>query len=242
MKEKRQISNGQLVRIFLPYFKPYRSILALDLFCASLTTLCEIVLPLIVRYITNMGMTNMEGLTVKIILALGGLYLLLRIIDTAANYYMSSVGHIMGSRIETDMRTALFSHLQKLSYSYYDNAKVGQVMARITSDLFEVTEFAHHCPEEFFIAGIKIIASFTILSTINVWLTIIIFAILPIMLVCSRLFNKRMRSAFKESRNQVGEINAQVEDNLLGIRVVKSFANEPMEEEKFFSIMSLFTR
>lgn len=233
MKEERQTNNGALIRTFLPYFKPYRKILGFDLFCASLTTLCEITLPLIVRYITNMGMNNIEGLTLKIIFSIGGLYLLLRIIDTAANYYMSSVGHIMGSRIETDMRTSLFSHLQKLSYSYYDNAKVGQVMARLTSDLFEITEFAHHCPEEFFIAGIKIVASFAILSTMNVWLTIIVFAILPAMFVSSRLFNKRMRSAFKESRHQVGEINAQVEDNLLGIRVVKSFANEQIEEEKF---------
>ncbi|MDF2820410.1 MAG: hypothetical protein K0R15_851 [Clostridiales bacterium] len=233
MSKTKKTSSVKLIKHFIPYFKPYKWILVFDLFCAALTTICELILPLIVRYITDMGMNNLEGLTVRIILTIGMVYVVLRIIDMAANYYMSSVGHIMGSRIETDMRTALFGHLQKLSYSYYDNAKVGQVMARITSDLFEVTEFAHHCPEEFFIAGIKIVASFIILSTMNIWLTLIVFAILPLMLISSRLFNKRMRDAFKDSRHQVGEINAQVEDNLLGIRVVKSFANESIEEEKF---------
>ena len=156
-------------------------------------------------------------------------------IDTAANYYMADVGHIMGAKIETDMRKDLFAHLQKLSYSYYDETKIGQLMARITSDLFDVTEFAHHCPEEFFIAFLKILVSFLILCNSSVLLTVIIFAILPLMLLAAMYFNKRMRRAFKKSRNQIGEINAQVEDSLLGVRVVKSFANEPIETEKFRS-------
>ena len=222
-----------LMKRFAPYFKKYKATLALDLFCASLTTLCELVLPLIVRYITNTGMTDLESLTVQMILSLGALYLVLRVIDAVANYYMANIGHVMGARIETDMRKDLFSHLQKLSYSYYSNTKVGQIMARVTSDLFDVTEFAHHCPEEYFIAAIKIIASFAILGTMNIWLTLIIFSILPIMLVCSMYFNKKMRRAFKASRDQIGDLNAQVEDSLLGVRVVKSFANEALEEEKF---------
>ena len=139
----------------------------------------------------------------------------------------------MGTFIERDMRNDLFAHLQKLGFAYYSNAKVGQIMARITSDLFEVTEFAHHCPEEFFIAGIKIIIPFIILMGVSPALTLIIFAMLPLMVACTRFFNKRMRAVFRESRHQVGEINAQVEDSLLGIRVVKSFANEPVEMEKF---------
>ena len=153
--------------------------------------------------------------------------------DALANFYMASRGHIMGTYIERDMRNDLFAHLQKLGFAYYSNAKVGQIMARITSDLFEVTEFAHHCPEEFFIAGIKIIIPFVILMGTSPALTLIIFAMLPLMLVCTRYFNKRMRAVYRESRHQVGEINAQVEDSLLGIRVVKSFANEPVEIEKF---------
>ncbi|MEG1429563.1 MAG: ABC transporter ATP-binding protein, partial [Hydrogenoanaerobacterium sp.] len=217
----RTIKTTTLLKRFVPYFKKYRLTLMLDLFCAALTTICELILPLIVRYITEMGSTNLAGLTVGIILSIGAIYLVLRIIDTAANYYMASIGHMMGAKIETDMRTDLFAHLQKLPYSYYDNAKIGQIMARITSDLFDITEFAHHCPEEFFIAGIKIVVPFIILLGINVPLTLLIFAMLPLMIFFTRFFNKRMRAAFKDSRHQVGEINAQVEDSLLGIRVVK---------------------
>lgn len=222
-----------LIRRFAPYFKKYRGVLALDLIFAFLTTLCELALPLIIRFITDKATNDIMSLTVGVILQVGAFYLVLRIIDTAANYYMANVGHVMGARIETDMRKDLFSHLQKLSYSYYDNTKIGQLMARITSDLFDVTEFAHHCPEEFFIAGIKILASFVILSFFNIWLTLIIFSILPIMLVCTFHFNKKMRRAFKRSRYQIGELNAQVEDSLLGVRVVKSFANEKVEKKKF---------
>lgn len=228
-----RMSTKTLLARFLPYFKKYRWVLVFDLLCAALTTVCELVFPLIVRFITDKGMNDVSSLTASLILKVGLLYLILRIIDTAANYYMASVGHVMGTRIETDMRRDIFSHLQRLSYSYYDNTKVGQIMARITSDLFDVTEFAHHCPEEFFIAAIKIITSFIILCQFSVWLTLIIFATIPLMLICAFYFNRRMRRAFKRSRNQIGELNAQVEDSLLGIRVVKSFANEPIEEEKF---------
>lgn len=226
-------SNFELMRRFVPYFTKYKGVLLLDLFCASLTTLCELVLPLIVRYITNMGMNNLQGLTVQIILSLGLVYLVLRVIDVLANYYMANIGHMMGAKIETDMRTDIFAHLQNLSYSFYDNAKIGQIMARITSDLFDVTEFAHHCPEEYFIAALKIVVSFIILAQTDLVLTLIIFAILPLMVVCSMYFNNKMRRAFKKSRNQIGELNAQVEDSLLGVRVVKSFANEDVEEKKF---------
>ncbi len=230
-----QISTFRLIKRFAPYFKKYKGVLCLDLFCAALTTVCELVFPLIVRYITDMGMNHLESLTIQIILTLGGFYLVLRLIDAAANYYMASVGHVMGAKIETDMRKDLFAHLQELSYSYYDETKIGQLMARITSDLFDVTEFAHHCPEEFFIAFLKILVSFLILCNSSVLLTVIIFAILPLMLLAAMYFNKRMRRAFKKSRNQIGEINSQVEDSLLGVRVVKSFANEPIETEKFRS-------
>ena len=229
----RQKSTKYLLSRFLPYFKKYRLVLILDLFCAMLTTVCDIALPLIVRYLTDLGMNNLAALTVRTVISVGILYLALRIIDVLANYFMQDVGHVMGAKIETDMRRDLFSHLQELSYSYYSNTKIGQLMARITSDLFDITEFAHHCPEEFFIAGIKIIVSFVILCSMDIRLTLIIFAIIPLMVFCSTRFNRRMRRAFKRSRNQLGEINSQVEDSLLGIRVVKSFANEDIEKEKF---------
>ena len=231
--QKKTMKTSKLIRRFVPYYKDYWGTVAFDLLCAAMTTLCELVLPLIIRSITNQAIDDLAGLTVNFVLKLGGLYIFLRIIDAAAAYYMASVGHIMGSRIETDMRRDLFAHLQQLSFSYYSNTKVGQIMARVTGDLFEVTEFAHHCPEEFFIAAIKIVASFIILAGMNIWLTLMVFILLPLMLLFARIFNKRMRKAFMDSRHQVGELNAQVEDSLLGIRVVKSFANEPMEEEKF---------
>ena len=224
--------KGNLKR-FLPYYKKYVGVLVFDLFCASLTTLCALVLPIIVRAITNKGMNDLAGLTVGYILRLGGLYALLRVIDAAATFFMASIGHIMGAKIETDMRRDIFDHLQKLSFNYYDNTKIGQIMARITSDLFDVTEFAHHCPEEYFIAIIKIIATFVILSGINFTLTLIMFAVIPIMLVFLFIFNRKLRSQQMRQRRQIGEVNAQVEDSMLGVRVVKSFANEEVEKKKF---------
>lgn len=225
--------TSYLIKRFLPYFKKYKGILAMDLFCAALTSICDLVLPMIVRYLTDIAATDVSQLTVRLILSVGALYLVLRVIDLIANYYMANIGHVMGAKIETDMRKDLFEHLQDLSYSYYNNTKVGQLMARITSDLFDVTEFAHHCPEEYFIAALKIVVSFCILCSVNVWLTVLIFAIIPFMIFFAMKFNTKMRTAFKKSRNQLGEINAQVEDSLLGVRVVKSFANEEIEERKF---------
>lgn len=232
-QEEKQMKMGYLIKRFLPYFRKYKWILVLDLICASLTTVCELVFPMLVRYITDMGINNIAGLTAGIILKIGLFYLVLRAIDSAANFYMADTGHIMGARIETDMRRDLFAHLNTLSHSYFAEHKVGQIMARITSDLFDITEFAHHCPEELFIAGLKIIVSFIILCGVNIPLTIIIFASLPLIFCFVKFFNTRMRKAFKRQRNQIGEINSQVEDSLLGIRVVKSFANEDIEQEKF---------
>lgn len=229
MEKKRK---GMLKR-FLPYYKKYIWILVFDLFCASLTTVCELVLPMLIRQITDLAISDIAALTLEIILQIGVLYIFLRVIDAAANFFMASIGHIMGAKMETEMRTDLFSHLQKLSFQYYDNAKVGQIMSRITSDLFDVTEFAHHAPEEIFIASIKLIGAFSILCSLNVPLTLIVFAVVPLMLIAAVIFNRKMRTQFRRQRVQIGEINAQVEDSLLGVRVVKSFANEAIEEEKF---------
>lgn len=226
-------SSLSLMRRFAPYYKKYMGVFVLDLFCAGLTTLCEIFLPLMVRYLAQLGQQDLSLLTTGLVLRVAGAYLALRLIDIAAAWFMADVGHIMGARIETDMRTDFFHHLQTLSFHFFANTKVGQLMARISSDLFDVTEFAHHCPEEFFIAGLKIIVSFCILCTVNVRLTLIIFAVVPVMLIVSSMFNGAMRRTFRRNRAQVGEINARVEDSLLGVRVVKSFTGEEREEEKF---------
>ena len=229
----RQMPTRVLLKRFIPYFYKYKWLLAADLLAASLTTVCELVLPLIVRRITNGALGTAGALTTGLVLRLGALYILLRVMDAGANYYMQSEGHIMGAKIETDMRHDLFHHLQLLSFSFYNNTKVGQIMSRITSDLFDITEFAHHAPENFLISGIKVIIAFIILSGMNIYLTLLIFAVLPFMIYFTRYFNRLMRIAGKECRHQVGEINAQVEDSLLGVRVVKSFANEHLEEDKF---------
>lgn len=221
-----------MFRKFLKYYKPYAWIIALDLFCAALSTVCELVFPMLVRYITNTAIADSSALLISTVLKLGGFYLFLRLVDTAANYFMADIGHVMGARLETDMRSDLVSHLMKLSNSYFDNAKVGQIMSRVTSDLFDITEFSHHCPEEFFIAGIKIIGSFIILFGVNPHLTLILFLLLPLMGLSAALLRRKMKTAFKSQRVKIGELNADLEDTLLGIRVVKSFAAEEREKEK----------
>ncbi|MBQ8159941.1 MAG: ABC transporter ATP-binding protein [Clostridia bacterium] len=229
------MKTSVLIRRFLPYYKKYWKTLLFDLMCASLTSVCDLVLPMIVRAITGKAVApgGAALLTPSYVIRIGVIYLILRVVDALANYYMQSVGHIMGSKLETDMRTELFHHLQQLSFSYFSSTKVGQIMSRITSDLFEVTEFCHHCPEEFLIAGVKILVSFILLIRMNVPLTLMMFAVLPVMVYVSRRYNRKFRDTFKARNRQVGEINAQVEDSLLGIRVVKSFANEEIEEHKF---------
>lgn len=231
--ENRQYQTKELFRRFFPYFKPYWKTMGFDLFCAGLTTLCELALPMIMRYITNEGISAAASLSLRTVGILVALYLLLRAVDCVAAYYMAGTGHIMGAKIETDMRRDAYAHLQQLSDTYYNNTKVGQIMGRITNDLFDVTEFAHHCPEEFFIAAVKLVISFVILARINVLLTLIIFVIVPVMaVVCMRL-NFRMRAVFRSQRHHIGELNARIEDSLLGQKVVKAFTNEEMENRKF---------
>lgn len=233
MVNQKTYPTFTLIKRFLPYFKPHVKTAAVDLLCAALTTVCEIVLPMIIRRITNTALESTALLSVKMILHMGLIYFLLRIIDSFANFYMSCVGHIMGAKIETDMRRDAYAHLQKLSDLYYNNTKVGQIMGRITNDLFDITEFAHHCPEELFIAALKISVSFIILASINIWLTLLVFGFVPIMVVVCRIINKRMKDAFRRQRHLIGELNANIEDSLLGQKVVKAFTNEDRENEKF---------
>lgn len=222
-----------LLHRFLPYLLRYKKMLAFDLFCAALTTLCDIVLPRIMFHLTNTAMYQPAALTIGWIGKVAGLYIVLRLIDAAAYYYMCSRGHIMGVYIETDMRMDAFRKLETLSDAYFSNTKIGHIMGRITSDLFDVTEFAHHCPEEFFIAAIKIVVSFIILSFSSLPLTILVFACLPLMLFLSIRLNHRFRNATKTQRIELGNLNARIEDSLLGQRVVKAFTSEDIELEKF---------
>ena len=233
MTNNKKYKFSTLMKRFLPYYKKYTPTLVIDLICASLTTVCEIILPLIMKEITNAGIDNMATLTVRYILRVGIVYFVLRIIDSLAHYYMAYTGHVMGTKIETDMRRDAYAHLHKLSDTYFNNTKIGQIMGRITNDLFDVTEFSHHCPEEFLIAGVKGIVSFAILLNINIVLTLIIFVIIPVMvLICGKI-NHKMRATFREQRVVIGELNARIEDSLLGQKVVKAFANEDVERQKF---------
>lgn len=242
MNQERKYTTKELLGRFRPYYRPYRHILALDLFCAALTCLCELVLPMIIRYLTNTGLNDLKSLTVQVVCRLALLYLLLRVIDAVAAYYMAYQGHIMGAAMETDMRRDAYHHLQQLGSTYYNNTKVGQIMGRITNDLFDVTEFAHHCPEEFFIAGVKLLVAFLILCGISPVLTLLVFAVVPVMTwICLKL-NFRMRGAFMKQRFQTGELNARIEDSLLGQRVVKAFTNEGLENEKFEEDNSRFLK
>lgn len=239
---EKQYSTGELLKRFIPYLRKYWKYMVFDLFCASLTTLCDIALPKIMSRLTNTAMYAPLELTVSLITKLALLYIVLRLVDAAAYYYMSSIGHIMGVYIETDMRTDAFRHLEYMSDSYYANTKIGTIMGRITSDLFDITEFAHHCPEEFFIALIKITVSFVILCRSNIPLTLIIFACVPLMVIVSSKLSHNFRVATRKQRSQIGALNANVEDSLLGEKVVKAFSAEEHELEKFEKDNQLFKK
>ena len=227
------MKNKNLIKKVLPYFYKYRFTLFLDLLCAGLTTASEMILPLILRALTNRGMEDILSITFDFILKLSLIYIGIKIVEVIAQYFMTSIGHIMGAKIETDMRKDLYSHLQSLSDTFYNETKVGVIMSRITNDLFDITEFAHHCPEEYFIGAIKIIISLIILLNFNVKMTLLIYIMIPLMIYFSGHFRNKMRKAQKDQRVHVGNLNSSIEDSLLGIRVVKSFAKEDLENEKF---------
>ena len=215
----------------LSYYKPFKGILFADLFFAFLGAAVTLVIPLIVRYITSdiIYRENPLDMVWKLAFVMIGLVL----IECYSNYFIAYHGHVMGAKIEYNMRNEIFSHYQKLSFSFYDNHKVGHLMSRISNDLFEITELLHHGPEDIIISIIKFVGSFVILININTTLTLLTFACIPVIFVYAFVLNRKMKQAFRENRNKISDINSQVEDNLSGIRVVKSFANEDIEMDKF---------
>ena len=227
------MSNISLIKSVIPYFNRYRNILFIDLLCAGLTTASEMILPLILRYLTNVGIADPGSLTINLIVRIAVIFVLIKCVELVAVYYMASIGHIMGAKIETDMRFDMYKHLQTLSDNFYNETKVGQIMSRMTNDLFDITEFSHHCPEEYFIGFIKICISFVILLNINVPLTLAVYIMIPVMFISTSKFKNSMRRAQKKQRVHVGDLNSSIEDSILGIKVVKSFANEDIELEKF---------
>lgn len=217
----------------IAYYKPYKGIFFADMFFAFLGAAVSLILPLIIRYVTGTVIYEPKNDMMPHIFGLVVVMLILVAIECYSNYFISYYGHMMGAKIEFGMRNEIFGHFQKLSFSYYDNQKVGQLMSRITNDLFEITELLHHGPEDIVISSIKLVGSFVILLFINVKLALAAFCVIPFMFVYAYIFNRRMKRAFKKNRARIAEINATIEDNLSGIRVVKSFANEEAEMAKF---------
>lgn len=231
-----------LLKRFFPYLKKHLGTEALVLFCVAVTAACDITLPLIVREITNAGVENIASLTIKKILGICLFYIGFKAIACLASYCQSYFGHIMGIKIENKMREDMFDHLQVLSFSFFDNTKVGQLMSRMTSDLFDVAEWAHHFPEMVFMTVVKFFASFFIFASMDWRLAICVFAMMPFMIILTKKTRTKMRDTFRQSRHQVGEINARIEDSLLGVRVVRSFTNEKTEKEKFSKGNSEYVR
>lgn len=221
------------LRKMLTYYKPYMGMFWADMFFATLSASIALVLPLVIRYVTSTLIYLDKDVILKQIGYIAAALLVLVVVDCYSKFFIGNYGHVMGAKIEYNMRAEIFDHFQKLSFSFFDDQKVGQLMSRITTDLFEISELLHHGPENIILSVIKIVGALIILMNINPVLAVAAFAVLPFMFVFAYVLNKKMRRAFKQNRIKIAEINAQIEDNLSGIRVVKSFANEAIENEKF---------
>ena len=217
----------------ISYYRPYRGLFFSDMVFAILGAAVTLAIPLIVRYITTTVVLLPGEEALQIILKLGAAMVAMVALECFCNFYIAYYGHIMGAKIEHDMRNEIFEHYQKLSFTFFDNQKVGQLLSRITSDLFDISELLHHGPEDVTISLIKFIGSFLILVNINGTLTVITFAFIPVIAVYAFLLNRRMKHAFKTNRARIADINGQIEDSLSGVRAVKSFGNEAIEIEKF---------
>lgn len=222
-----------ILKKFISYYKPYKNMFFFDMFCAFLLSAIDLSFPVIVNYLLNNVYTLEKSKIFKYVAAIGTALLIMYIIRYFCQYYITSWGHIMGARMEADMRQDIFDHLQKLSFCYYDNTNTGTLMSRIVTDLFDISELAHHGPEDLFISLLKIIGSFLILMSINIKITGILFFITMFMLYFSLIYNKKMKSVFMKNRQKIAKVNAQIQDSLSGIRIVKSFSNEHVEKEKF---------
>ena len=216
----------------LAYYKPYKKIFWADMFFAFLSAGVALSIPLVVRYVTSTLIYEEAEVILHQLLFIAIFLLVLLVVDAYSRYFIGNYGHVMGAKMEYDMRKDIFEHMQKLSFSFYDDAKVGQLMSRITSDLFEITELLHHGPENIILSVLKIAGAFVILLGINGWLVLAAFVVLPFMFLFAFSLNRKMRRAFRENRAKIAQINAGIEENLSGIRVVKSFANEELEGVK----------
>ncbi len=223
----------KLLKKFIGYYKPYKKIFFFDLFCAAVISMIDLIYPQILRQGANTIFVQEKSVILRVLPLLAAGLLVMYIIQALCKYYVNCQGHVMGAMMERDMRRELFEHYEKLSFSYYDNNNSGQMMSRLVSDLFDISEFAHHGPENLFISLIKIIGSFVFLTVINWRLAIPLFVIVIVMVIFSSIQSKKMHATFLDNRKKIGDINARLQDTLSGIRVVQSFANEEIEKKKF---------
>lgn len=223
----------KLIKKFIGYYKPYKKIFFFDLFCAAVISLIDLIYPQLLREGANTVFVQEKSVILRILPLLAAGLLVMYIVQSLCKYYVNCQGHVMGAMMERDMRKELFEHYEKLSFSYYDNNNSGQMMSRLVSDLFDISEFAHHGPENLFISLIKLIGSFIFLTVINWRLVIPLSVIVVLMVIFSSKQSKKMHATFLDNRRKIGDINARLQDTLSGIRVVQSFANEEIEKKKF---------
>lgn len=241
-KRQKHKSNFELIKILLPYYKRNAGVFFTDLFFASLTTFCDLVLPLIISGITDRASLRSGTLTLNFIFKAGLIYIVLRLVEILGRYYMQGTGHVMGARIERDLRSDMYTHLQKMPHEFFSTYKTGHIMSNLTNDLFDITEFSHHCPEEYFIGFIKLLISLLVLIRVDPILTLVLYALIPLYFYVSTHFRRRLRETQMEQRRQIGNINASIEDSFLGYSVVKSFSNEEVEQKKFQKDNSAFLK
>lgn len=221
------------LRKFIKYYKPYKTLFFIDMFCALIVSAIDLAFPQILNFLTKGVFTGSSSEIIRVLWIIGVGLLAMYLVRYFCQYYITSWGHIMGARMESDMRQDLFDHFQTLSFSYYDRNNTGEMMSKLISDLFDISELAHHGPENIFISVIKIIGSFILLTMINAQMTLILLAVTIVMVIFSWNKNKKMRAVFTDNRKKIAHVNSRVQDTLSGIRVVKSFANEELEHDKF---------
>lgn len=222
------------MKAFIKYYKPYKKLFIMDMLCALILSGIDLVFPLLVGFLMDDVYSSANTLNVnKYMMGIGLVLLTLYIVKYFCQYYITSWGHIMGTYMESDMRRELFEHLEKLSFSYYDEVNTGKLMSCVINDLFDISEFAHHGPEDIFISIVKITGTFLILAGINIKLTLVLMLFTIMMIYFSLFYNKKMKKVFAKNREKIASVNAITQDSLGGIRVVKSFANEKVELEKF---------
>lgn len=220
----------QYLKRFLSYYKPHRKLFFWDMFCAFIVAACDLFYPMIAKNIINDYVPNQN---IRLLLIWAGVLLAIYVLKAGLNYFIQYMGHVMGVRIQGDMRKDMFRHLQKLPFSYFDENKTGSIMSRIMNDLFDISELAHHGPEDLFLSVIMLIGSFIMLSNINLWLTLIVFAVIPFIVVFATMIRTSMNKAFKETREEVAEVNANIETAIAGVRVTRAYTAEGHEQEKF---------